>query len=177
MASLSKALFLDRDGIINIDYGYVYNFDQFKLIPEIISIIKLAKANNYKLVVLTNQSGIERGYYADHHVQMLHLEIDHLFLCHGITIDAWYFCPSLSGEWRKPRPGMMIQAAKDLSIDLNSSLMLGDKESDILEISGPKYFLIQGNYQFNSMAIKEKAHVFEHHQDFLVYFKKTILQS
>lgn len=177
MTKINKALFLDRDGIINIDYGYVYTFEQFKLIPEILSIIKLAKTANYKVVVLTNQSGIERGYYADYHVDLLHLEIDHLFLCHGLTIDAWYYCPSLTGEWRKPRPGMMIQAAKDLNLDLNSSIMLGDKESDILDITGPKFYLIKGNYQFNNPELKKAAEIFDHHQDFLTYFKKTIPQS
>lgn len=173
MANLNKALFLDRDGIINVDFGYVYNFDQFKLIPEIIEIIKIAQTKDFKIIVLTNQSGIERGYYADYHVHLLHLEIDHLFLCHGIKIDAWYFCPSLSGEWRKPKPGMMIQAMKDFNLDLTQSCMLGDKESDILEMDGPKYFLIKGNYQFSAELKKEKAIVFDRHSDFLDFFKKT----
>ncbi len=169
----SSALFLDRDGIINEDFGYVYKFEQFKIIVPTLELIKIAKSKNYKVIVLTNQSGIERNYYTPFDVDALHLEIDHFFLCHGIKIDGWYYCPSLSGNDRKPNPGMMEKAILDHKIDPTKSFMLGDKESDILNLEGPRYNLIQGNYPLDLKG--KKAQVFNNHNDFLDFFKNLHL--
>ncbi len=167
----NKALFLDRDGIINQDFGYVYSFDKFQIIPEVLDIIRHMRSLGYLIVVLTNQSGIERDYYCDFHVVSLHLEIDNFFLAHGLQkVDAWYFCPSLSGQMRKPNPGMLLLAEKDFNIDLSASLMIGDKESDILLHDEPKYFLIQGKYQLQE-SHSRKVSIFKNHSECLEYFK------
>lgn len=168
-----KALFLDRDGIINQDFGYVFSFDKFQIIPEILELIRYMRKRGYLIVVLTNQSGIERDYYRDYHVDSLHLEIDEFLMSQGISkIDAWYYCPSLTGEMRKPNPGMLLQAAKELGIDLSQSLMLGDKESDVLLNDLPRYFLIKGKYPYQE-KLKEGVVVFNHHRECLEYFKKN----
>lgn len=170
---MTKALFLDRDGIINQDFGYVYSFDKFQIIPEILEIIRHMRNNGFLIIVLTNQSGIERDYYREHHVEALHLEIDEFFLNHGLKkIDGWYYSKSLSGEFRKPNPGMLLAAQKDHNIDLSKSLMLGDKESDVLLNDEPKYFLIKGNYPFKE-KLKDGVTVFFNHQECLEYFKKN----
>ncbi len=165
----SPALFLDRDGIINEDFGYVFKFEQFKMIPSTLELIKFAKSKNYKIIVLTNQSGIERNYYTSFDVDVLHSEIDHFFLCHGIKIDGWYYCPSLTGNDRKPNPGMMEKAILDHGIDPEKSFMLGDKESDVLHLKGPTYSLIKGNYEIDLKA--KSAQIFNTHQEYLDFFK------
>lgn len=175
MKMKKKALFLDRDGVINRDYGYVYSFDQFQIIPEVLELIRLMRSRGYLIVVLTNQSGIERNYYRDYHVESLHLEIDHFLLCHGIKpVDAWYFCPQLNGPMRKPNPGMMIKARDEHNIDLSLSLMIGDKESDILTEKTPRYFLIKGNYPLHENLAKQ-ATVFLSHDECLQFFKNQNL--
>lgn len=166
-----KALFLDRDGIINQDYGYVFSFDKFQIIPEILELIRYMRSRGYLIVVLTNQSGIERDYYREFHVDSLHLEIDEFFMNHGIKkLDGWYYCPSLTGQMRKPNPGMLLLAQKELDIDLSQSIMLGDKESDVLLNDLPRYFLIKGKYPYQE-KLKDGVTIFNDHAECVKYFK------
>lgn len=174
---VQKALFLDRDGIINQDFGYVSSFEKFQIIPETLELIRYMRSCGYLIIVLTNQSGIERDYYREFHVDSLHLEIDEFLLSHGVSkIDAWYYCPSLSGPMRKPNPGMLLQAEKDFGIDLTHSLMVGDKESDILLNDLPRYFLVKGKYPFQD-KINHGVTIFENHADCLNYFKNHFQKS
>ena len=135
------ALFLDRDGVINYDFGYVHDIGEFEFIPGVFSMCKRASALGYKIIVVTNQSGIGRRYYSE--VQFLSLTswmLNRFEECE-VNITAVYYCPthptSAKGSlkrysfFRKPDPGMILQAAKDHSINIGKSVLIGDQESDI----------------------------------------------
>jgi D-glycero-D-manno-heptose 1,7-bisphosphate phosphatase len=138
---MSPALFLDRDGVINIDYGYVHRPADFNFIDGIFDLCRTAKARGYLLIVVTNQAGIGRGYYTE---QQFHTLTDWMraqFAEQDAVLDAVYFCPThlehgkgtykLDSQFRKPGPGMILQAAQEHDVDLTNSVLVGDKESDI----------------------------------------------
>lgn len=150
----TKALFLDRDGVVNVDKSYVYRWEDFEFIPEIFDIIKMAKTRGYLVIVLTNQSGIARGMYQEADVLKLHTKINEELHKQNLQIDEFFFCPDFSEDFRKPAPGMMIAARDKFNIDLNHSIMVGDKPSDLIDLSNYgqfdlKTYLIQGNYTIN----------------------------
>lgn len=146
----NKCLFLDRDGIINVDRGYVYKFEDIEFIPNIIDLIELANKNHYKVIVLTNQSGIAKGFYKESDVQLLHKQIGNCLRSLGATIDDWFYCVDF-GDRRKPSPLMLYEARDKYQIDLSKSIMIGDKQSDVLDCSELKYFLLEGKYHFNNL--------------------------
>lgn len=148
----TKALFLDRDGIINVDKSYVFKFSDIVWMAGIIELIKFAKSNNYLVIVLTNQSGIDRGYYQESDVIKLHQEMSDYLKSKGAEVDDWFYCPDLDSYDRKPNPGMMIKARDKYNIDLSKSFMIGDKESDVLLIEGPKYIIVEGNYNLSNLS-------------------------
>lgn len=127
---MRPALFLDRDGTINVEVNYLYKPEEFELIPGILELAQAAKQAGYCLVVCTNQSGIARGYYSEADYQILTRHMEAVFAAAGCPLDAVYHCPELSGPRRKPEPGMFLQAAQELSLDMAASLSLGDKERD-----------------------------------------------
>lgn len=137
----NKAVFLDRDGIINGDYGYVYKIEEFKIIPRVFEALKKLQDAKYKLVIITNQSGIARGFYTEQDFFILDKYIHKIFQEQGIQLEKTYFCPHHStdgiGKYkidcvcRKPKPGMILQAAKDYDIDLTNSWLIGDSLRDI----------------------------------------------
>lgn len=137
----AKALFLDRDGVINVDKGYVYRRDQIEFVDGIFDLCRSAVARRYLIVVVTNQAGVARGYYGESEVRELHSWINERFRERGVAIERFYYCPyhpehgvghyRRESECRKPRPGMILQAATDLRIDLEQSTLIGDKASDI----------------------------------------------
>lgn len=132
--ALSKILFLDRDGIINIDHGYVYQKKQFEFIEEIFEIALYYQKKDYKIIVVTNQSGIGRGYYTKKDFLDLTSWMTAEFQKKGVLIHHVYFCPHKPSDncrCRKPRTGMIDDAAKDFKIDLHKSIMIGDKRNDI----------------------------------------------
>jgi D-glycero-D-manno-heptose 1,7-bisphosphate phosphatase len=136
------ALFLDRDGVINEDVGYLHRPEDCCFIPGIEGLIATANRRGYAVVVVTNQAGIGRGYYdeaAFHHLMnWMRTEL----AAKGAMMDAVYFCPDHPehgiGQYkrenpdRKPGPGMLLRAAKDLSLDLAASVLVGDKQTDLL---------------------------------------------
>ncbi len=138
---LNPALFLDRDGVININHGYVHKRDQFDFIDEIFDLVKEARRRGYKVVVITNQAGIGRGYHTENDFHLLTDWMLNEFSSAGAPIDRVYFSPfhptAGVGEYlkddfsRKPHPGMILQAQRDLGVDLLLSVLIGDKESDI----------------------------------------------
>jgi len=138
---MKKCVFLDRDGNINIEKDYLYKIEEFKFIDGAREAIKIFNDLDYLVVVVTNQSGIARGYYNEEDVKILHDHIGKEIKKIGGKIDAFYFCPhhpqkgidkyKLNCNCRKPQPGMFLDAKKDLNIDLLSSIMVGDKISDI----------------------------------------------
>jgi D,D-heptose 1,7-bisphosphate phosphatase len=129
----TKALFLDRDGVINIDTGYVYRPEDFHLVPGIIDLCRAAQEAGYLIVVITNQSGIARSMFSEEDFSKLCLWMRQLFSSQGVRIDAIYHCPVLDDHHpdRKPNPGLFLKATSDLQIDLTSSFSVGDKERDI----------------------------------------------
>ena len=136
-----NALFLDRDGVINHDLGYVHKREDFNFIEGIFDVARHACEKNYKLVVITNQAGIARGYYTEEQFHQLTDWMCHQFLEAGAPISSVYFSPYhptaglgkyLKDDFsRKPYPGMIRHAQKDLSIDVSRSVLIGDKVSDI----------------------------------------------
>ena len=158
---MKNALFLDRDGVINIDKGYVYRFEDIEWCEGIFDIIKLANESNYLVIVLTNQSGIAKGMYQIKDVLELHEKMDKFLKSKNLFIDDWLFCPEDDGYRRKPSPGMMVEAHKKHDIDLSRSYMIGDKPSDVLNIEGPKTFLIEGRYNLESVVVNQTVKVYK----------------
>ena len=129
-----KALFLDRDGIINVDHGYVYQIEKFEFIKGIFDLIKLFTDAGYLIFVVTNQSGIGRGYYSEEDFTTLTDWTIEAFKERDIKIEKVYYCPHSPEEkchCRKPEIGMIEQALEDHPIDLANSWLIGDKQSDI----------------------------------------------
>lgn len=133
---MTKAIFLDRDGIINADKGYLYKIEDIDFVDGIFDICRMAGDRGYLVVVITNQAGIARGLYTHEDVEKLHGWMKERFAEHGVDIAAIYYCPhhpDFTGECgcRKPAPGMINAAVKDFDIDVKQSVMLGDKVSDM----------------------------------------------
>jgi D-glycero-D-manno-heptose 1,7-bisphosphate phosphatase len=136
-----KALFLDRDGVINEEKNYVYRIADFEFMDGIFELLAHAQSLNYILIVITNQAGIARGYYTEKDFNKLNDWMVEKFSAKGIIINQVYYCPyhpthglgeyKKDSEFRKPGPGMILQAEKELHLNLAQSVLIGDKESDI----------------------------------------------
>jgi rfaE bifunctional protein nucleotidyltransferase chain/domain len=137
----AKAAFLDRDGVINVDRGYVHRWADFQFAPGAIGAIAQLKQAGYRVVVVTNQAGIARGLYQEADFDELTRRMRSTLTDAGADVDAVYHCPHHPGgvidglaiecSCRKPSPGMLLRAAADLSLDLSASIMIGDKPGDI----------------------------------------------
>jgi len=130
-----KALFLDRDGIINVDHGYVSKIKDFEFNEGIFETLLSLQSLGFLLIIVTNQSGIGRGYYSEEAYRALTSYMVECFANEGIRIDAVYHCPHTPDDackCRKPRTGMLKAAKKQFDIDMKNSWMIGDKESDML---------------------------------------------
>jgi D-glycero-D-manno-heptose 1,7-bisphosphate phosphatase len=130
------ALFLDRDGTINVDKKHLYRVEDFEFINGMPETIKRYNSAGFWVIVLTNQAGIAKGYYTENDMHTLHRFINKQLYMIGAAIDAFYFCPhhpDITGpcHCRKPETGMIEQAMRDFDIDLSKSLMVGDKPWDI----------------------------------------------
>jgi len=133
---MKKALFLDRDGVINVEKNYLYKSDDFEFIDGIFDLILHFQNLGYLLFVVTNQSGIARNYYTVYDFNVLTEWMLSELAKHGINVQHVYYCPhhpdvSRKCSCRKPEPGMLLEAAKEYSLDLKNSIMIGDKERDI----------------------------------------------
>ena len=130
----AKALFLDRDGIINVDHGYVYKIEDFEFVEGIFELVKEFTDAGYLIFVVTNQSGIDRGYYSEEDFSTLSDWMIEAFKKKGIKIKKVYYCPHSPKEkchCRKPETGMIEEALKNYNIDIENSWIIGDKQSDI----------------------------------------------
>ena len=125
-----KALFLDRDGTINVDYDYTFETEKFEFLDGIVDLCKDAQAKGYKIFVCTNQSGVERGFYTIEQMNTFNEYMKNEFKKHGVEITDVYCCPYLEHEDRKPSPGMFIKARDRYNIDMENSVAVGDKERD-----------------------------------------------
>ena len=137
----SKCVFLDRDGTINVEVSYLHRVEDVQLIKNVPEAINLLNHNGYKVIVLSNQSGVARGYFSEEDVRGVNREIDRLIRLKGGEIEDFYFCPHYLGgkiqkyaiqcSCRKPGIGMIGRAAQDYDIDISNSYMIGDKASDV----------------------------------------------
>ena len=159
-----KAIFLDRDGTINKYVGFLRNIDEFELFPGVAEAIGRINRSGYLAIVVTNQPVIARGEVTFDELQQIHNKMETLLGLEGVYLDGIYFCPhhphkGYEGEiselkfdcdCRKPKPGMLVKAAKDFNIDLENSWMIGDGENDIKagQVAGCKTALI-GEGEFN----------------------------
>lgn len=138
---MKKAIFLDRDGTLNIDYGYVHDIDHFYFIEGSIEALKALQEMGYALVLVTNQSGIARGYFTEEEFNQLTEWMDWSLEDRGVHLDGIYYCPHHpkgTGKYkkecdcRKPKPGLLLEAMADLGIDPKKSIMIGDKLDDVI---------------------------------------------
>ena len=149
-----KAIFLDRDGTLNLDTHYAHKVEDMKILPGVVDGLKIMKRYGYKLIVVTNQGGIGKGLYKEEDVHKFHDAMIRELERDGVKIDAFYFCPhhpsTSDCECRKPKTGMIDQAIKEFGIDTSKSFMIGDNESDIGvgHKAGCKAILVKtGNYK------------------------------
>ena len=140
--ALKPALFLDRDGVLNEDQGYVHRWEDFRWIPGAREVVAAFNRAGWLVIVVTNQSGVGRGYYTEAAMHALHAQMSAELAEAGARIDAFYFCPQHPDAPeecyrhpdppdRKPNPGMILRALADWPIDRERSLLVGDKESDL----------------------------------------------
>ena len=140
-----KAAFFDRDGVLNVDHGYLHSPDQWEWIPGALPALHRLRALDYKIVVVTNQSGVARGYYPERAV----IELHDWLIDQGAPLDAFYYCPHGPDDGcdcRKPAPGMILRALADLNLDPATSFLVGDKPSDVeaARAAGVRGFLFPG---------------------------------
>tara|TARA_B100000212_G_C27255350_1_gene482052 strand:- start:161 stop:736 length:576 start_codon:yes stop_codon:yes gene_type:complete len=135
------AIFLDRDGIINYDYGYVHKICDFKFIPNVLSTLRLLNELKMPIFIITNQAGIARGFYTKEDLFTLHNYLLSILKENKINIKEIFFCPhhsegkvpeySFDCNCRKPKPGMILEAKKKYNLNLSDSFLIGDKYSDV----------------------------------------------
>jgi D,D-heptose 1,7-bisphosphate phosphatase len=128
---MARALFLDRDGTINVDKAYVHRIEDFEFIDGVFDFCRRAQEKGYLLVVITNQSGIARGYYSEEDYRRLTDWMVAEFAKRGVVIADVLHCPELSGPDRKPEPGLFLKARDRHGIDMAASVSLGDKPRDV----------------------------------------------
>jgi len=157
---MNKALFLDRDGIINIDHGYVYQPENFEFVEGIFELCRDASSKGYSIIVITNQSGIARGKYTEDDFYSLSAWMIQQFKSNDVIITDIYFCPHHPNKGignylkkchcRKPKPGLILQASNEHDINLKESIFIGDKVSDMqaAEAAGiENRILVAGKYE------------------------------
>jgi D-glycero-D-manno-heptose 1,7-bisphosphate phosphatase len=141
-APLNPTAFLDRDGVLNIDHGYVCQTEKFEWIPGAPEAVRLLNDAGYLVIVITNQSGIARGFYEEADVHRLHAHMQEALATRDAHIDAFYYCPHhpqgnitryrMACNCRKPATGLLKQAAREWPIDRARSFLIGDKDSDMI---------------------------------------------
>jgi len=154
----NTAIFLDRDGTINDEVGYLDSADKLRIIPAAFEAVRLINASSMKAVVITNQAGVAKGLFTEEFVREINGQIQSAFLAQGALINRFYFCPHHPTEGidpyrlicncRKPEPGLLLQAAVDLNIDLARSYVIGDRLRDIetAHRAGAKGVLVMTGY-------------------------------
>ncbi len=136
-----NAVFLDRDGVLNVDTGYVHSPDEFTWIPGAREAVKFLNEQGFYVFVVTNQSGVARGYFGERDVQSLHKWIDSELRRTGAFVDDWRYCPfhrdgivpefAMDHPWRKPEAGMIIDLMASWPVEKENSFLIGDKASDL----------------------------------------------
>lgn len=137
----NKAVFFDRDGTLNEDVGYLHRIEDFRWCEGAVEAIRYCNENGYLVIVITNQSGVARGYFTEVDIRLLHMWMNEELMRYNAHIDAFYYCPHFEGGsvedfsiacgCRKPSSGMVEKACEEYGIDKEQSVLIGDKESDI----------------------------------------------
>ncbi len=173
MKERTAAVFMDRDGTINEEVGYLSRMDQLTLYPGTAEAIRLVNGSGMKAVVITNQSGIARGYFTEDFIRSVHDRINEILRVEEAHIDGFYFCPhhpvygngiyKQDCTCRKPRPGLLLQAAVEMNIDLTRSYMIGDmlKDVDAGRSAGAKGILVRTGYGPNIVVTDKPAYIAE----------------
>lgn len=153
-----RAVFLDRDGTINEEREYLHRVEEFAFIPGVPEAIRDLRRAGFLVIVVTNQSGIGRGYYDEAALARLHAHMDSELAREGAAVDAYYFCPHHPkhgvGDYRrecdcrKPLPGMLLAAAREWHVDLDASYLVGDKLADVeaAQAAGCRPILVRTGY-------------------------------
>src|SRR6185295_9651820 len=131
---MNRAIFIDRDGTVSEEVGYMYHAGLYKPFPWAGPAIRKINESGMKAVLITNQSGVGRGFFNERTVEEVHAILRDELSAHGAKLDGVYVCihrPEAGCECRKPNPGMLLRAQKDLNIDLTSSYVIGDKQLDV----------------------------------------------
>lgn len=131
---MNQAVFLDRDGTVNEEKGYINHLSRFQLLPGSVEAISRLNRAGLKVVLITNQSGVARGYFPASLIAEVHQHLQNLLRQGGAHLDGIYTCqhgPDEGCHCRKPKPGLLLQAAQELDIDLNRSYVVGDRYLDI----------------------------------------------
>jgi len=172
---LSKAIFIDRDGTINEEVGYINHVSRFQLLPKTIEAIRLINQSSFKAIVITNQAGVARGYFPEELVNEVHTKMTMLLNEGDACLDKIYYCPHhpqvgpdkyrIDCICRKPKTGMLEKAAEEFNIDLSHSYIIGDKYTEIAlgHKVGSKSILVltgygRGEFELFSRQWKHKPH-------------------
>jgi D-glycero-D-manno-heptose 1,7-bisphosphate phosphatase len=181
VADRGKALFLDRDGVINEEVGYLHAAEQVRWVEGIFELCRVAKGLGYRLVVVTNQSGIARGMYTEAQYEALMTWMLAEFVAQGAALDAVYYCPFHPehgvGKYkrehpdRKPGTGMLRRAVKDLRVDLGASVLVGDRCSDVVAGNSAglrQVFLLEGTEEAGCAGSYKTVQTLHQVQEWLV---------
>jgi D-glycero-D-manno-heptose 1,7-bisphosphate phosphatase len=135
------AAFLDRDGVLNVDTGFIHQIDQVEWIVDAAEAVRLINEAGFYVLVVTNQSGVARGLYDEAAIARVHAHMQDILRKQGARIDAFYYCPhhpegtvkefAVECGCRKPMPGMLEQAAREWPIDIDRSFLIGDRDADL----------------------------------------------
>ncbi len=173
MEEKNRAVFMDRDGTLNEDVNYLSRMDQLRIYPQTFEAIRLINAAGLKAIVVTNQSGIARGYFTEDFVRTVHDRINELLEADGARIDGFYVCPhhpvygngiyKQHCNCRKPEPGLLLQAAAEMNIDLARSYMIGDMLKDVEagKRAGAKGILVRTGYGANIVRTDMPVYIAE----------------
>ena len=183
---MAKAVFLDRDGVVNVDHGYVSESEKFEFIDGVFTACKRFYDAGYLIVIVTNQSGIGRGYYDEMQFEDLSDWMVEQFTQHGVPIASVHYCPHhpeqankaylKACDCRKPQPGMLLDAIKQHNIDPALSVMVGDKVSDMGAARSANVqhkFLVRSGQTFSDQAIESADAVYD---DLLAVAKAFLAQ-
>ncbi len=166
---MHKAVFLDKDGTLIKDVPYNVDPDKIELFEDVPAGLQLLKEKGFKLVIVTNQSGVALGYFEEHRLEAVQQKIEKLLQAFDIQIDGFYYCPhyekgtvkqySTACTCRKPQPGLLVQAANELNIDLSQSWMIGDILNDVEagNKAGCKTILIDNGGETEWILTKERT--------------------
>ncbi len=167
----NAAVFLDRDGTVNEEVGYLSQLEELKLIPGAAEAIRQINESGMKAVVVTNQSGVARGFFTEEFVAKANAQLNEMLRSEGAFIDRFYYCPHHPTEGkdpyriacpcRKPEPGMLLEAAQDLDIDLTRSYVVGDmlKDLTVAQRVGAKGVLVRTGYGKNIVVTDKPAFI------------------